>query len=54
MMWIAIGALGVVVYVLALIFVVPNTEEAHAVASTLFAAFGLNYAAYSFIIWRTR
>jgi hypothetical protein len=54
MSWIYLGIAAVVAYVLALIFVVPNTEEAHMGASALFASFGVSYAAYSYLIWKER
>lgn len=49
--WIAFVA---VAYILARIFVVPDTDEARAVASVLFASGGLIAAAFGFILWRTR
>ena len=43
-----------IAYVLALLFIVPPTEEAHAVASVLFAWCGVLVAAYGYLLWRLR
>lgn len=44
----------VVAYILARIFIVPDTDEARAVASVLFASGGLIGAVSGSILWRAR
>lgn len=41
-------------YVLSLLFIVPPTEEARAVASVLFAWVGILTGLFGFVVWKLR
>lgn len=54
MSWVYLGVASITAYVLAMIFIVPDTGSARLGITVLFVCWAVSYSFYSVLLWKER